>query len=326
MISSILKPITIALLLVAGSMPTLFAQYRTEPVMPRESGDSLTTRSASREHFMPFSAASMSSLQDSVHEDEYLPSWHSMVTNIPMDIYNYGKVTIRGENLPLFLGMTALTTAMVFSDDATYQAQKRWFEKSQVVRTWSDIFTEIGDGRTQFGLAAGFGAWGLLAGDRKALRTASQVVEAVLTSGFVVQVFKHLTGRESPKVASAPGGRWEVLPNQVDYHKYVPHYDAYPSGHLTTTLATVVVIAENYPEVTWIKPVGYSIGALLAISMVNNGIHWYSDYPLAIAFGYGFGMIIAHPERYLLGEGEGNTTIAPYVSPTGNGIQVQVTF
>jgi len=30
--------------------------------------------------------------------------------------------------------------------------------------------------------------------------------------------------------------------------------------------------------------------------MVNTGIHWYSDYPLAIILGYSFGMLASHPE------------------------------
>src|SRR5664279_4126820 len=50
------------------------------------------------------------------------------------------------------------------------------------------------------GLAAAFAAYGFIAGDNRALRTGSQIVETILASGTVVQVLKHITGRESPFV------------------------------------------------------------------------------------------------------------------------------
>jgi hypothetical protein len=48
--------------------------------------------------------------------------------------------------------------------------------------------------------------------------------------------------------------------------------------------------------------------------MVNNGIHWYSDYPLAIVLGYTFGMIASHPEgisNILLGNAGKQIQISP---------------
>jgi len=80
------------------------------------------------------------------------------------------------------------------------------------------------------------------------------------------------------------------------------------------------VIGENYPEIKWIKPLGYTLTGLLGISMVNTGIHWYSDYPLAIVLGYAFGMIAAHPEGVgdlLLGKAGKHIQIFPsYVNNT----------
>jgi hypothetical protein len=53
-----------------------------------------------------------------------------------------------------------------------------------------------------------------------------------------------------------------------------------------------VVIGEQYPES---GPYVYSIGgvmlAALCYQMINNGVHWASDYPLGIAMGYLFGKI-----------------------------------
>jgi membrane-associated phospholipid phosphatase len=161
------------------------------------------------------------------------------------------------------------------------------------------------------------------------LRTGSQITEAVLASGAVVQVLKHITGRQSPFVSTMPRGRWDFFPNQINYHKHVPSYDAYPSGHVTTALATVVVIAENYPNIKWISPVGYTLTGLLAISMVNTGIHWYSDYPLAVVLGYTFGMIAAHPEGVsglLWGEAGKNIQISPTIVNNTYGLGIFYSF
>lgn len=149
----------------------------------------------------------------------------------------------------------------------------------------------IGDGWTHLSLAAGFWTYGLVGRDNRASQVSSQIMEAVIASGVVVQVLKRTTGRQSPFVADVPGGRWRPFPNQITYTEHVPQYDAYPSGHLTTALATLTVIADNYSEYRYIRPVGYSLLGLLSYAMLNNGVHWISDYPLAIALGYGFGKL-----------------------------------
>jgi membrane-associated phospholipid phosphatase len=224
------------------------------------------------------------------------PKWYEMFTNIPGNVADFYDISFSTNKIPIYLGVSALTAGLIAIDEKTWQESHRLYNNSNFVKSSSNLFTEIGDGRTQFGIAAAFALYGFITSNNKALKTASQITQAVLASGGIVQVLKHITGRQSPYVSTMPRGRWDFFPNQIQYHKHVPSYDAYPSGHVTTALATVVVIAENYPENKWIKPVGYSLTGLLAISMVNKGIHWYSDYPLAIVLGYYFGMIAAHPE------------------------------
>jgi hypothetical protein len=93
-------------------------------------------------------------------------------------------------------------------------------------------------------------------------------------------------------------------------------------------MSTVIVIAENYPELTWIRPVGYTLLGVIGISMVDIGIHWYSDYPLGLAIGYTFGMIAAHPGGYdVVHFGEDNShavTIFPTLLPGGAGLTASV--
>jgi hypothetical protein len=229
------------------------------------------------------------------------------------------------------IGIAVSTVGLIGVDHATWDASRRWYSGSTTVADLSDFFEYMGDGRPQFGLAAGFAVAGFALDDHRALRTASQTVEAILSCGVVIQVLKHVTGRESPFVSTRPRGRWDVFPNQLEYHKHVPKYDAYPSGHIATALATVTVVAENYPEWQWVRPVGYTIVAAIGISMANTGIHWYSDYPLGLALGYGFGMLAAHPEETGGVEGEltGARTrmiITPLVSAESMGVGITICF
>ncbi len=141
-----------------------------------------------------------------------------------------------------------------------------------------------------------------------------------------MQVLKHVTGRETPNTASTPTGVWRFFPNQSEYHKHVSTYDAFPSGHVTTTLAAVIVIAENYPEVWWIRPVGYVLTGLVAWGMVGTGIHWYSDYPLSVALGYTFGMIAAHPEGIPNSIAGKKLNVMPILVYKGFGLSVGLSF
>ncbi len=256
--------------------------------------------------------------------------WYTMFTRIPGDWSRYWQVTAREDKIPSMVGMTLLTGALIVTDDQTWTMSKQFYHGSSFVRETSDFFEYLGDGRPQFGLAAGFAAYGFAFRDMRALRTASQIVEVILACGTVVQVLKHVTGRESPFVSTREGGRWVFFPNQIEYHKHVPHFDAYPSGHIATALATVTVVAENYPEWAWVRPVGYPIVALIGIAMGNTGIHWYSDYPLGLSLGYVFGMIAAHPEglpdeKEEAGGGSG-VSVTPMVGPMGSGLTVMYKF
>ncbi len=217
-----------------------------------------------------------------------------MVTNLPSDWYNWSKQTFTTDNIPLITALGVMTAAMVVSDYELWQPAKKIYAKSKFVRDVSDRFVDVGDGKFQFGLAVGFGLYGAIFSDKLALRTASQVTEVILACGTVVQILKHVTGRESPFTATTRTGNWTLFPNQIEYHKRVPHFDAFPSGHIATAMATMIVISENYPKQKWIKYIGYPAVALVGVGLTTTSIHWVSDFPLGLALGYSFGMLVAH--------------------------------
>ena len=198
----------------------------------------------------------------------------------------------------------------------------------------SDLGTSlyfIGDGAVDIGLAAGFLTYGYFNENNRALQTASQLCEGMLTVGITVQILKHATGRTSPRPTNNVD-QWTPFPNLKAYQKNVPHYDAFPSGHLATTMMTFTVITTNYPEYRFIRPLGCTLMGLLSFQMLNNGVHWISDYPLALYIGYSFGKIASNRDKKkemgkTASPSAGSWSIAPFLNDADDiGIGMTYTF
>ena len=276
---------------------------------------------------------------------------------LPHDMVQFGKTSFKKENLVTVGAILAVTGAMVLVDQEMLDGTKLFAKNIGVsadngqkkIANFSvgktghslalPIFVPtnfntgmyfLGDGLTHVTAMTGFWVYGKVAHNYRALQTSSQLLECLFATGIVTQTLKHLTGRESPYTATAPGGKWRFFPNQKEYATHVPHYDAFPSGHLATLIGTVTIIADNYPEYRFVRPVGYTLCGMLAFAMVNNGVHWISDYPLGLAIGYTISKAIVADGRKTLNDGTPKKMsmyhrIKPdliFPSPTLNGTQL----
>ena len=172
----------------------------------------------------------------------------------------------------------------------------------------------IGNGTTFIIISGGMATYGLITGDYRAKSTAMQILESIVVSGAFVQPFKRLTGRESPFITVNEGrwhSYWTFAPSFKAYQEDTPHYDAMFSGHLTTAMSAITVIAENYPDYKWIKPVGYSALGLMCFEMMQSKVHWASDYPVALFVGYITGKTIANRRITKRYTEEGNALVKP---------------
>jgi hypothetical protein len=167
----------------------------------------------------------------------------------------------------------------------------------KIPRNINTAFYDLGQGSSAMFLAAGFYVVGKISKDNRALNTASELTQAFITLGIGTQMMKYATGRENPTDATVSRGRWRPFPRWSDFQNSKTKYDAFPSGHLATFVSAITIIGENYPEKRWIKPLGYSIAGLCGLAMINNGVHWASDFPLGIALGHGYGKYIAKKAR-----------------------------
>ncbi|HVN72570.1 MAG TPA: phosphatase PAP2 family protein [Desulfomonilia bacterium] len=242
------------------------------------------------------------------------PGLFDFLKKAPSDLEAFAKGTFSRDNIGLLAGMTVITGVLVYYDEPIVKAAQRTGDKLHISHETSNIqglpFLEfprdfgsalyfLGDGAVDIGIAGGFLSYGWYYKDSRALHTTSQLAEGLVSVGVTVQLLKHLTGRTSP-ASNDNKDRWRPFVSPVRYHKNVSHYDAMPSGHLASSMLTVTVIAENYPEYTCIRPLGYTLMSLCGFQMLNNGVHWISDYPLALYIGYSFGMLAAkreHPDN-----------------------------
>jgi hypothetical protein len=268
----------------------------------------------------------------------------------------YARITFRKDKLPAIGAMVAGTALlMVFDEQLIEGAQNlgdnlglKHTEHQKSVVHWSIKFNGkiikvplnfpqdaatglyfLGDGILHSSIALGMWGYGKIAHDSRAVQTGTQLIEAILCTGVTEQILKHTAGREDPNSATVRGGKWTLFPNPVDYQFNTPHYDAMPSGHIATAMATVTVIADNYPEKRWIRPTGYSLMGVLMFAMMNNGVHWASDFPLGISIGYTFAKICdgramtflrpkGSPEHALIK----STQLTPYFAGDGLGVRM----
>jgi membrane-associated phospholipid phosphatase len=253
--------------------------------------------------------------------------WHTMFTKVPQDIGNF-PASVLNSKLPLIAALAAGTGALMLVDEQGWQANRRLFNESNTFHSLSDFGVDLGNEKYHFMVVGMFGAWGLINHDSRSLKTASNLVEAVIASGVSVQLLKRVFGRESPAAATEPAGEWTLFPNLKEYQKHQPKYYAYPSGHITTLTAAITVLANNYPEAKWIKPVGYSLIAICGVGLVSRGMHWYSDLPAGFFLGYTFGNLIS-PEREVPSASESSLSqvhFSPLIGANNLGVQFSLNF
>lgn len=245
----------------------------------------------------------------------YKPRPFEFIKHVPSDLAMFGKAVVSKKNLPklgLLIGTTAvlvafdqplLDAAQQFGRFIHLDAERKFtraisfnigsFEVPvlDVPQNLNSALYFIGEGWPSILVAGSFYGYGIFTNDYRARQTSSQLAEMFFTLAITTQVLKRVTGRQSPMKSTKPGGEWHPFTNPGTYQADVANYDAFPSGHLATIMATVTILAGNYPSNKYIKPVGYSLMGLLGYAMMNNSVHWAGDYPIAIAIGYTCGKI-----------------------------------
>jgi hypothetical protein len=244
------------------------------------------------------------------------PRIGTFVPNVFRDLWLVPQELVKKENLLPLAGVAVSTAILIYYDQDLVDAAQRFgryiglgtdnhvynIVHSKIVpiyvpETLPAALYYLGDGLTELGVNAGFYVYGKAKNDPRALRTASELSEGLSTAGIITQILKHVTGRQTPMRATQARGVWQFFPPISHYQSSVPTHDAFPSGHLASAMVTTAIISMNYPEYKFVKPLCYSLMTVCGYQMMNNGVHWISDYPLALAIGYAIGKIAVERGR-----------------------------
>lgn len=246
------------------------------------------------------------------------PRPFAFLTNLPKDLWGVTKSPFQKNGWKGFLAVAVSSAVLIHYDQPLldgamqlgrnihWQPQtdykvvlsiKRKGDQSDIKifkapQNINSAFYTLGEGWIGVAIGGGFWLQGKISNNYRSLQTASDLMEGFLSAAVVTQVVKRVTGRESPFERTRPGGKWTPFPSFKEYQNNTSSYDAFPSGHLATMMTTVTILAENYPENKWIKPIGYALMGLTSFAMMNTEVHWAGDYPLALAIGYLNGKII----------------------------------
>lgn len=249
----------------------------------------------------------------------YAPKWHDFVTNMPGDFVQSGKMLFSKKSIvpvsivvgttallyafdkPLIDGVQSLSRKMNLSPESRFESFIKIGDVDimQVPGNANTAMYFIGEGWTSILLVGGIGLKGIITNNKKEIQLLSQFAEGYIEMGIVCQIFKRSFGRENPIVATTDRGKFRPFPSFSDYQNHMPTYDAMPSGHMATMAFTVTLLSEHYPDKKWIRPLGYSLMTICAFSMMNNGVHWSSDYPLGFGIGYLYAKVVANRGRVL---------------------------
>ena len=238
------------------------------------------------------------------------PKAFSFITQVPRTIGLSAQMTFRKKSIPAIVTITGLSLALISSDQSITNGVQHFgryigvdatrnygasldiklggqkFTVYDVPKNFNTVVYSLGEGLASVALSGVLLGVGKVNRDYRMIQTSSQIVQVQLAVGVIAQSIKRISGRESPFQATAPGGVWRPLPTFSVFQHQTSKYDAFPSGHLATLAATFTVLTMNYPEKRWIKWVGGGVMSLVGLSMINNGVHWAGDYPLALGIGY----------------------------------------
>jgi hypothetical protein len=251
-----------------------------------------------------------------------------VVFDIPTTSMDALKISFSKKSIPWWAGIVGSTLILLNNDEVILENWQREGraaglgneDKTKAVLSAGEIdllrlptdtgswMYFLGDGWMHFGISAGFLINGHKNDNVRAYNTGLRIVHGMTTSTIFSQLLKRAFGRESPYVRTERFGKWSPFPSIPEYQKRTAFYDAMPSGHVMTATLTFTIINDAYPEYSnYTIPLATVWVTALSYQMVNNGVHWASDYPLGIAMGYVFGKAstqMGKPNK----DGEASTT------------------
>lgn len=221
----------------------------------------------------------------------------------------------------LFVGGVAAITAFAIAVDEPVNRNVCGFrEKNDWVRSVSPVATKLGEFYVPYGIAGSFCLVGLLKGNKEVTDAGLLAAEAMVQSGILIQVLKHLFGRTRPFVHN---GRDIWYGPRTFFKRYSDSgfspYDSFPSGYTITAFSLATVVAERNSDSPLVGYISYSCATLCGLSRLTEHDHWLSDVFVGGVLGIGIGKLVVHNHRQEI-------ALVPTISPGSASIGMQLNF
>jgi membrane-associated phospholipid phosphatase len=237
-------------------------------------------------------------LSSGFYKTDSIFSFQSPRGYIPSFYFNFGEQVTAPFKFKTkqwaILGSSVVITAVLLHFDNDID---KWARVQKQNHNWVNKSSPV---ITQFGNIYGIttvASVGLLSAafkKEKGVQTSLLASQALITSGFWVQIIKHITGREDPSASyiysKKPGGQWWGPFVQYDQdlpvYKSVSSFDAFPSGHTAAAFSIATVFASQYKDSKVIPVLSYSMATLVGVSRLTEHAHWASDVFVGGLIGY----------------------------------------
>ena len=183
----------------------------------------------------------------------------------------------------------------------------------------TDIFEPLGNNNFALPGLAGFYIFSHVIENEKAKRTTLIATESVLITSLYTTVLKFSFGRARPwnwRSCSCPD-------SHTHWDGFSRKHNSFPSGHTATAFAIATVVANEYEETPYIKPISYGLATLTGLSRMNAEKHWASDVFIGAALGYFTSKTLLRLHNNKKGQ---HFTIYPRADSRGGGIVLSKKF
>lgn len=190
-------------------------------------------------------------------------------------------------------------------------------ERSNFSDDLAQLLENFGDPKVLIPALVLFYGYGKSTGDSRAQTAALYSLEGVTIAGGLTCGIKVLTHRARPYTGNG-SAEWGGLSSSLSDKNL-----SFPSFHATAAFATAKVFATVYEDITWVPYMAYSLATGVALSRVNDNVHWSSDVFLGSVLGWYTAKTIMNNH---LGEAKSALTLLPFGTKTGWGLAVNYRY
>ncbi len=224
----------------------------------------------------------------------------------------------RNKNLSRFViapvALSAIWTSTYYNIDQPWRDEipneKSPFKES--VSAWAE---PLGRGATIQPMFGAFMAYGLVAKDKRARKTAVIGLATYYLNDGVTSNLKRTFGRIRPNSAELKDNWFAGEPNR-----------SFPSSHTSTAFAAATVLSTMYREKKWVAPIAYTAATAVGFSRLYHNNHWASDVLAGAVVGFASAKFTIWAYDWLEQKliKKRNMAVVPQVGPGNYGVSVMI--